>query len=47
MYLEFIDCLFSMVLFKDAISQVSDKALGSAESPMVQVRIKGTRHTDQ
>ena len=40
MYLEFIDCLFSMVLFKDPIS-MSDKVLGSAESPVVQGENKG------
>lgn len=40
MYLGFIDRLFSTVLFKNAIS-MSDKALGSAESPMVQCENQG------
>ena len=40
MYLRFIDHLFSTVLLKNAIS-MSDKALGSAESPMVQCENQG------
>ena len=40
MYLEFMECLFSVVLFKNAIS-MPDKALGSAESPMVQCENQG------